>query len=209
MHPKTIAVGGACLSGEYWHCRSRINPLYATACCPQVPGDINCIYPLPDGANPSTYRLPILSVVAPMAHVFGTWGDGVIGTSHDDFGYAADGTSFAAPRVAGIIALMLRVNPDLTFEQVKHILEVTATDIEEAGYDAKTGHGLVNARAAVEYVIKMALPANFNGDENIDTLDPIDFLIAYGQGDVTADLDLDGQHTEADLAIFLTSYLAE
>ncbi|MBX3324056.1 MAG: hypothetical protein KF757_13830 [Phycisphaeraceae bacterium] len=101
------------------------------------------------------------------------------------------------------------MNPELTFEQVKHILEVTATDIEDPGYDAKTGHGLVNARAAVEYVIKMALPANFNGDENIDTLDAIDFLIAYGQGDVTADLDLDGEHTEADLGIFMNSYLEE
>ncbi|MBX3324055.1 MAG: S8 family serine peptidase [Phycisphaeraceae bacterium] len=68
MHPKTMAVGGACLSGEYWHCCSRINPLYDVACCPQVPGDINCTYPLPDGADPLTYRLPILSVVAPMAH---------------------------------------------------------------------------------------------------------------------------------------------
>ncbi len=55
----------------------------------------------------------------------------------------------------------------------------------------------------------MALPANFNGDESIDTLDPIDFLIAYGQGDVTADLDLDGQHTEADLTIFVSSYIAD
>ncbi|MBX3321749.1 MAG: S8 family serine peptidase [Phycisphaeraceae bacterium] len=217
IHPKTIVVGGTCMWGTNWLCRSRINPLrsnvYIEPCCPlQDENWCNAYYPsLPEGADPD--RLPVLSVVAPMSHVFGTWGDGLwdehTPLSNNDFGIPPAGTSFATPQVAGIVALMLRVNPNLTFEDVRHILEVTATDIEDPGYDAKTGHGLVNARAAVEYVIKMALPANFNGDESIDTLDAIDFLIAYGQGDLTADLDLDGQHTEADLAIFLDSYLTD
>jgi hypothetical protein len=54
-----------------------------------------------------------------------------------------------------------------------------------------------------------ALPANFNGDPGIDGMDPVDYLAAYGDGDIAADLDLDGQHTEADVAVFLTSFLAE
>jgi subtilisin family serine protease len=65
------------------------------------------------------------------------------------------GTSAAAPQVAGVIALMLSVNPNLTPAQLKGILAATATDVQRGttthnqtarvGLDLATGAGLVNA----------------------------------------------------------------
>lgn len=59
------------------------------------------------------------------------------------------GTSSATPKVAGVVALMLSANPDLTPAQVKQILRDTADDIDAPGVDDKTGAGRVNALAAV------------------------------------------------------------
>lgn len=59
------------------------------------------------------------------------------------------GTSMAAPHVAGIVALMLSVNPALTPDQVEAIVLNTATDLGTPGRDDDFGHGLVNAYACV------------------------------------------------------------
>jgi serine protease AprX len=58
------------------------------------------------------------------------------------------GTSMATPHVAGIIALMLEANPNLTPAQVKDIIEKTATNM--TGREAwEVGAGHINAYAAV------------------------------------------------------------
>lgn len=58
------------------------------------------------------------------------------------------GTSMATPHVAGIIALMLEANPNLTPAQVTDILERTSTNMTgRLAWEAGTGH--VNAYAAV------------------------------------------------------------
>jgi serine protease AprX len=58
------------------------------------------------------------------------------------------GTSFSAPEVAGVIALMLEVNPQLTPAQVRDILQRTATPLP-AYYLYEVGAGMLNAHAAV------------------------------------------------------------
>lgn len=60
------------------------------------------------------------------------------------------GTSAAAPFVSGVAALILSVNPALTPQQVRQILEQTATDFGQQGKDEEFGAGLVNAKRAVE-----------------------------------------------------------
>ena len=58
------------------------------------------------------------------------------------------GTSMATPHVAGIIALMLEANPNLTPLQIKQIIKETATNMP--GYESwEVGAGHVNAYAAV------------------------------------------------------------
>lgn len=59
-----------------------------------------------------------------------------------------DGTSFAAPIVASIVAQMLEANPKLTPSAVKQILISTADRIEGAPL-VRQGYGRVNARRAV------------------------------------------------------------
>lgn len=67
----------------------------------------------------------------------------------------AAGTSFACPLVAGIAALVLEANPDLTAKEVKHIIQDTANkigdirDYDKKGHSAKYGYGRVNAANAV------------------------------------------------------------
>lgn len=59
------------------------------------------------------------------------------------------GTSMAAPHVAGIVALLLDANPELSPLEVKQILQNTATNMP--GYEGwEVGTGYVNAYAAVD-----------------------------------------------------------
>lgn len=62
---------------------------------------------------------------------------------------AGGGTSFAAPVVAGVAALMLSVNPSLTPGQVQDLLKQNADDLGAAGWDPVFGSGRVNAARAV------------------------------------------------------------
>ncbi len=84
------------------------------------------------------------------------WADGKSrGERYQHFG----GTSSSAPLVAGIVALMLSANPDLTAKEVKQILESTADKIGRSweysnGYSKKYGYGRVNADRAVAEALR-------------------------------------------------------
>ncbi|MCH2081816.1 MAG: S8 family serine peptidase [Saprospiraceae bacterium] len=85
------------------------------------------------------------------------WRDGRSRGSHyKHFG----GTSSSTPLVAGICALILSANPDLTAKQVKSILEQTADKIGSAseydqnGWSRKYGYGRVNADKAVAEALR-------------------------------------------------------
>lgn len=63
------------------------------------------------------------------------------------------GTSAACPQIAGVVALMLSINPDLTESQIKTVLQNTARDFGSAGFDNIYGYGLVDANAAVNAIL--------------------------------------------------------
>ena len=62
-----------------------------------------------------------------------------------------DGTSQAAPCVAGVIALMLEKNPELTPAEISMILETTAVKIED-NKNNYTGSGCIDALAAIQSI---------------------------------------------------------
>ncbi|WP_435365811.1 S8 family peptidase [Haloarchaeobius sp. DYHT-AS-18] len=59
------------------------------------------------------------------------------------------GTSMAAPQVAGLVALIREVNPDLGAKEVQSIIENTARGSDGKG-DADVGAGIIYAPAALE-----------------------------------------------------------
>lgn len=96
-----------------------------------------------------------MNLVAPSGDVNGN-GDvrttdrsGSDGYSSGDYYNNFGGTSAAAPQAAGVAALVLSVNPNLTESQVRGILQQTATDMGTSGFDNTFGYGRLNAQAAV------------------------------------------------------------
>lgn len=67
---------------------------------------------------------------------------------------AASGNSFAGPMFCGVIALVLSANPDLKPWEVREIIIRTAHDVGPDGYDHQTGHGLIDAHAAVSEALR-------------------------------------------------------
>jgi hypothetical protein len=59
------------------------------------------------------------------------------------------GTSAAAPHAAAVAALLMDAVPGLTPAQVYTTLETTAIDMDDPGWDANTGFGLIQTDAAI------------------------------------------------------------
>jgi subtilisin family serine protease len=65
-------------------------------------------------------------------------------------GYVSTGgTSYSAPIVAGVAALVISVNPQLSGDQVQNIVKQSADDLGAPGWDPIYGAGRVNAARAV------------------------------------------------------------
>lgn len=64
--------------------------------------------------------------------------------------YVASGTSMASPHAAGVAALVLSKNPNLTPAQVRAVLQSSAEDLGTPGWDPLFGYGRVNAKRAVQ-----------------------------------------------------------
>lgn len=82
--------------------------------------------------------------------------DGVLSLNFDDQARQPnatfkDGTSMAAPHVAGVVSLMVGLDPNLTFQQVRSILYATARPLSPGacGIADGCGAGLIDAYAAL------------------------------------------------------------
>ncbi|MDP3714434.1 MAG: S8 family serine peptidase [Mycobacteriales bacterium] len=63
--------------------------------------------------------------------------------------YCISGTSMAAPHVAGVVALMQQVNPELLPAQAERCLTTTAADLLAVGRDIHSGFGMVDTVEAL------------------------------------------------------------
>ncbi len=61
------------------------------------------------------------------------------------------GTSMASPHVAGVAALIKSLHPEYGPDEIRQVLQDTAEDLGNPGWDERYGYGLVDAYAAVSY----------------------------------------------------------
>lgn len=97
---------------------------------------------LDDGLAGFTSTGPYIDLAAPGT---GIWTTGLQGAYQ-----SVNGTSFSAPLVAGVAALIFSANPAFTVAQVEAFLKVAADDRGAAGYDPGYGFGRVNAGRALD-----------------------------------------------------------
>jgi subtilase-type serine protease len=144
----------------------------------------------PDLSSPDLYNISTFSsrcgytasfcVSAPGSRIFSA----VIGGTNADnltVGYAnKNGTSMAAPHVAGAVAVLMERFPYMTGAQVASVLRTTATDMGAPGVDALYGWGMINLRKGIDG------PAMLVTEQDI----PEEFRIqgAYGSSQFVADL---------------------
>lgn len=96
---------------------------------------------------------------------FSSWGDGRYNPTIAASGVGVktkfgpqDGTSFSAPNVAATVARMKQVNPYLSFDQIKSILQQSATDIYPNSTIAD-GAGMMNSDLAVQWAQQLSQTA--------------------------------------------------
>lgn len=147
-----------------------------------------------------------LFVVAP--------GDDIRASSHLDDGlvYLLSGTSFAAPIVSGVIALMLEANPDLGYRDVQDILALSARQIDAGGtgwagkgwqlnggahlngggfhFSHDYGFGLVDARAAVRLAETWTQQQTAINQIKTDVFKAAPMLMIPDQGTVTTTIEV-------------------
>ena len=107
----------------------------------------------------------------PANGILSTLNNGLTGPGGDSLAFY-QGTSMAAPHVAGVASLLLSVAPSLTPAQVSDIIQATARDFPEDSYCAtwSCGAGLVDAFAALSALDEL-LPPDLAAPEDEATLD--------------------------------------
>lgn len=107
-----------------------------------------------------------LDIVAPGVKIPTTDRQGSYGYSSNDYYGTFNGTSSACPHVAGVAALILSVNPCLTAQQVRDIIEQTAQKVGGYSYTTTSGrpngtwnnemgYGLIDSYASVQMAQNM------------------------------------------------------
>ena len=118
------------------------------------------------------------------------------------------GTSMATPHVSGTVNLMKALDPDLAPDEIKLILQATAVDLGDPGFDDQTGFGRIDANAALLEV--QAGLADLNGDGAVGVNDFLLLLQRWGACPAgpgcAGDIDRDGQVGVSDFLLLLASW---
>lgn len=103
-------------------------------------------------------------------------------TPGSDTTTSGNGTSFAAPMVAGVVSLMLSVNADLSAEQVRRILTQSARPFVSATCSfARCGAGMLDALDAVRLAQTTTGEGGGKAYANRPRMDGTDLWVADGE----------------------------
>lgn len=105
------------------------------------------------------------------------------------------GTSMAAPHIAGVVALLLSNDPDMTVYDLRAALLTNTTDLGVSGFDNSFGMGIVNTFEAVQYPGLSA-----------DAINPTASVTTTYNSYLTGTVPISGSVNDANLYIF-TVYL--
>jgi len=122
-------------------------------------------------------------------------GGSLVTNDHADLNYTTwfNGTSAAAPQVAGIAALILSLNPNLTLQQVRNSIQSTTDKVggvtytlnggEQAGltWNNQMGYGRVNALRALQ----SSLPTITGGTNTLCTTPNSTYILSFIPGNST------------------------
>lgn len=103
------------------------------------------------------------------------------------------GTSFSCPIVTGIVALLMQMFPDITYDLIQDLLCATAYDLGDAGKDMSYGYGKVDCAAIVRLLLDDYVYASpivkHNGTYNVafynginEVLEASAFIAGYDGG---------------------------
>lgn len=143
----------------------------------------------------------------------------VMKTDDGSFWGVMSGTSMAAPTVAGIIALWLQANPNLSVADVKEVLAQTAThDRYTLSKPLQFGpNGKINALSGMQYILKkmkQPLIGDVNGDGVVNITDVtclINYLLSKQGHNIdfqNSDVDGDGRINISDLTELVNNLLS-
>ncbi len=159
--PYVITVAAAVSRKEYTDIDRNVHTLRDN------PGDIAYFSSIgPSGDETRTGPKP--DIAAPGRIIISAFSSDAIqlqaGTQVDRFHIAMQGTSMACPHIAGLVGLLLSVNPELTANEAKRIIRRTASAPYEefGGFDYRWGFGLMNAYEAVRMALKIGFCENEN-----------------------------------------------
>lgn len=163
---KSIAVGAttSCDSRKRSGTSSEMNSCQSTNTFPDPLG-VSCDGDPCWGGNYGIF----LDISAPGTGIATTDLSGTAGYEQGDYTYTFNGTSAACPHAAGVMALILSINPSLTYDQARVAIESTCDKIGGYNYysnpsqssntwSTQAGYGRINAQAAVSYAQSLLPP---------------------------------------------------
>lgn len=145
-----VAAAGNCAMGGFG-CDGKINPdiypaAYSTTMAVAAADEFD------NRASFSEFR-PYVEVAAPGVSVYSTYSSG-------DYTWLS-GTSMATPYVAGLAALIWSVDPSLSRDKVRSVIQLSTDDLGVPGKDDHFGYGRINARKALIQIWSIGLQNGF------------------------------------------------